>query len=155
MNIAAFKVFGANPIPMPFAEVYTGLETRTIDAQEHPIKRRLVSKKFYEVQKTFSLTHHAYSPLLVVINKAKFDGLTPEFQQALISSAQEAGSYQRKLVAEDQQKIIDGMKEAGVEVITDLDRKAFSDALGTQVRDMFVKDVPQGADLLKAVDEVQ
>ncbi|MCV5975350.1 hypothetical protein OFO29_23640, partial [Escherichia coli] len=28
-------------------------------------------------------------------------------------------------------------------------------ALGTQVRDMFVKDVPQGADLLKAVDEVQ
>ncbi len=35
MNIAAFKVFGANPIPMPFAEVYTGLETRTIDAQEH------------------------------------------------------------------------------------------------------------------------
>ena len=146
MNIAAFKVFGANPIPMPFAEVYTGLETRTIDAQEHPINV-VWSAKFFEVQKYLSLTHHAYSPLLVVINKAKFDGLTPEFQQALISSAQEAGSYQ--------QKIIDGMKEAGVEVITDLDRKAFSDALGTQVRDMFVKDVPQGADLLKAVDEVQ
>ncbi len=142
MNIAAFKVFGANPIPMPFAEVYTGLETRTIDAQEHPINV-VWSAKFFEVQKYLSLTHHAYSPLLVVINKAKFDGLTPEFQQALISSAQEAGSYQRKLVAEDQQKIIDGMKEAGVEVITDLDRKAFSDALGTQVRDMFVKDVPE------------
>mgnify|MGYP000491070716 CR=1 FL=1 len=154
MNIAAFKVFGANPIPMPFAEVYTGLETRTIDAQEHPINV-VWSAKFFEVQKYLSLTHHAYSPLLVVINKAKFDGLSPEFQQALVSSAQEAGNYQRKLVAEDQQKIIDGMKEAGVEVITDLDRKAFSDALGTQVRDMFVKDVPQGADLLKAVDEVQ
>ncbi|EPM8762882.1 DctP family TRAP transporter solute-binding subunit [Escherichia coli] len=131
-----------------------GLKTRTIDAQEHPINV-VWSAKFFEVQKYLSLTHHAYSPLLVVINKAKFDGLTPEFQQALISSAQEAGNYQRKLVAEDQQKIIDGMKEAGVEVITDLDRKAFSDALGTQVRDMFVKDVPQGAELLKAVDEVQ
>ncbi len=33
MNIAAFKIFGANPIPMPFSEVYTGLETRTIDAR--------------------------------------------------------------------------------------------------------------------------
>ncbi|MCZ8856454.1 DctP family TRAP transporter solute-binding subunit [Escherichia albertii] len=131
-----------------------GLKIRTIDAQEHPINV-VWSAKFYEVQKYLSLTHHAYSPLLVVINKAKFDGLTPEFQQALISSAQEAGNYQRKLVAEDQQKIINGMKEAGVEVITDLDRKAFSDALGTQVRDMFVKDVPQGAELLKAVDEVQ
>lgn len=91
MNIAAFKVFGANPIPMPFAEVYTGLETRTIDAQEHPINV-VWSAKFFEVQKYLSLTHHAYSPLLVVINKAKFDGLSPEFQQALISSAQEAGT---------------------------------------------------------------
>ena len=83
MNIAAFKVFGANPIPMPFAEVYTGLETRTIDAQEHPINV-VWSAKFFEVQKFLSLTHHAYSPLLVVINKAKFDGLSPEFQQALV-----------------------------------------------------------------------
>lgn len=60
MNIAAFKVFGANPIPMPFAEVYTGLETRTIDAQEHPINV-VWSAKFFEVQKFLSLTHHAYS----------------------------------------------------------------------------------------------
>lgn len=154
MNIAAFRIFGANPIPMPFAEVYTGLETRTIDAQEHPINV-VWSAKFYEVQKYLTLTHHAYSPLLVVINKAKFDSLNPQFQEALLSSAKEAGDYQRKLVAEDQQKIIDGMKEAGVEVLTDIDRKAFSDALGTQVRDMFLKDNPQGADLLKAVDEVQ
>lgn len=113
------------------------------------------SAKFYEVQKYLSLTHHAYSPLLLVINKAKFDALSPQFQEALLSSAKEAGDYQRKLVAEDQQKIIDGMKEAGVEVLTDIDRKAFSDALGSQVRDMFLKDNPQGADLLKAVDEVQ
>ncbi len=87
---------------MPFAEVYTGLETRTIDAQEHPINV-VWSAKFYEVQKYLSLTHHAYSPLLVVINKAKFDE-SRSSSEALISSAQEAGSYQRKLVAEDQQK---------------------------------------------------
>lgn len=154
MNIAAFKIFGANPIPMPFAEVYTGLETRTIDAQEHPINV-VWSAKFYEVQKYLSLTHHAYSPLLVVINKKKFDALSPQLQQALLTSAKEAGDYQRQLVAQDQQKIIDGMKEAGVEVLTDIDRKAFSDQLGSQVRDMFVKEVPQGAALLKAVDEVQ
>ncbi len=41
MNIAAFKIFGANPIPMPFSEVYTGLETRTIDAGT-PYQRRAV-----------------------------------------------------------------------------------------------------------------
>ena len=71
MNIAAFKVFGANPIPMPFAEVYTGLETRTIDAQEHPINV-VWSAKFYEVQKYLSLTHHAYSPQYVVNRFVRF-----------------------------------------------------------------------------------
>ncbi len=91
MNIAAFKIFGANPIPMPFSEVYTGLETRTIDAREHPINV-VWSAKFYEVQKYLSLTHHAYSPLLLVINKAKFDALSPQFREALLSSAKEAGT---------------------------------------------------------------
>ncbi|XNM76950.1 hypothetical protein ACLK19_24140 [Escherichia coli] len=54
----------------------------------------------------------------------------------------------------DRQKIIDGMKERAWKSSRS-DRKAFSDALGTQVRDMFVKDVPQGADLMKAVRQVQ
>ncbi|MEZ3141351.1 TRAP transporter substrate-binding protein [Citrobacter braakii] len=154
MNIAAFKIFGANPIPMPFAEVYTGLETRAIDAQEHPINV-VWSAKFYEVQKYLSLTHHAYSPLLLVMNKAKFDALAPKLQETLLSAAKEAGDYQRQLVAENQQKIINGMKNSGVEVLTDIDRKAFSNVLGNQVRDMFLKDTPHGAYLLKAVDEVQ
>ncbi|MBW6087381.1 TRAP transporter substrate-binding protein DctP [Escherichia coli] len=54
MNIAAFKVFGANPIPMPFAEVYTGLETRTIDAQEHPINVVWSAKFFRSAEIPFS-----------------------------------------------------------------------------------------------------
>ncbi len=40
-----------------------------------------------------------------MINKAKFDALSPQFREALLSSAKEAGDYQRKLVAEDQQKL--------------------------------------------------
>lgn len=109
MNIAAFKIFGANPIPMPFSEVYTGLETRTIDAQEHPINV-VWSAKFYEVQKYLSLTHHAYSPLLLVINKAKFDALSPQLQEALLSSAKKrvtTSATGRRRSA----KIIDGMKK--------------------------------------------
>lgn len=152
MNIAAFKIFGANPIPMPFAEVYTALETRTIDAQEHPINV-VWSAKFYEVQKYLTLTHHAYSPLILVMNKKKFDALTPELQQTLVSAAKEAGNYQRQLVAEDQQKILAGMQADGVEIITDPDREAFRNALGDQVRDMYLKDNPESARLLTAIDE--
>ena len=36
-HIEAFKLLGANPVPMPLAELYTALEMKTVDAQEHPL----------------------------------------------------------------------------------------------------------------------
>ena len=41
-HIEAFKELGANPVPMPIAELYTALEMKTVDAQEHPIGRVLL-----------------------------------------------------------------------------------------------------------------
>ncbi|WHP82114.1 TRAP transporter substrate-binding protein [Edwardsiella anguillarum] len=154
MNIAAFRILGANPLPMSFSEVYTALETRTIDAQEHPINVTW-SAKFYEVQKYLTLTHHAYSPLIVVMNLKKFQALDPVQQQALLSAAREAGEYQRQLVAQNQQRIIAGMRESGVAVIEQPDRQAFADALGSQVREMFLKAHPQEAALLQAIEQTQ
>ncbi|EKS7794844.1 TRAP transporter substrate-binding protein [Edwardsiella piscicida] len=154
MNIAAFRLLGANPLPMPFSEVYTALETRTIDAQEHPINVTW-SAKFYEVQRYLTLTHHAYSPLIVVMNLKRFQTLEPDQQQALLSAAREAGEYQRQRVVEDQQRIIAGMRESGVEVIVQPDRRAFAEALGSQVRDMFLQAHPQEAALLQAIEQTQ
>ena len=87
-HIEAFKLLGANPVPMPLAELYTALEMRTVDAQEHPLGV-LWSAKLYEVQKHLSLTNHAYSALIVVMNKAKFDAMPPEHQKALVEAARE------------------------------------------------------------------
>ncbi len=154
MNIEAFKLLGANPIPMPFAEVYTALETRTIDAQEHPINVTW-SAKFYEVQKHLSLTHHAYSPLILVMNKKKFDALSPDLQKVLVDAARESGDYQRQLVAENEAKILDGLRKAAIEVVEDVDQDAFRAALGDHVRNMFADKNEGGAALLKAIDETK
>ena len=54
MNIAAFKVLALTRSRCRFAEVYTGLETRTIDAQGTPDQRRLVSKFFRSAEVPFS-----------------------------------------------------------------------------------------------------
>ncbi len=64
------------------------------------------SAKFYEVQKYLSSSSRLFASAATVINKAKFDALSPQLREALLlSSAKEAGDYQRKLVAEDQQKL--------------------------------------------------
>jgi tripartite ATP-independent transporter DctP family solute receptor len=139
-HIEAFKLLGANPVPMPLAELYTALEMKTVDAQEHPLGV-LWSAKLYEVQKYLSITNHCYSALIVAMNKAKFDSLPPATQKALIDSAREAGQYQRKLNNDNMAKIVADVKKAGMQVVETVDtgpflevtkpgRKTFTDKFG-------------------------
>lgn len=55
--IETFSTLGANALPMPFPEVYTALEQRTVDGQENPTATVLASK-FFEVQKHLVLDRH-------------------------------------------------------------------------------------------------
>ena len=48
---------GANPTPMAYAEVYTGLQTGAIDGQDNPLPN-VENMKFYEVMKQIVLTSH-------------------------------------------------------------------------------------------------
>jgi len=151
-HIEAFKLLGANPVPMPLAELYTALEMKTVDAQEHPIGV-LWSAKLYEVQKHLSLTYHAYSALVVVMNKQKFESLSPANQKAIVEAAREAGAYQRKLNNENIAKIVADLKKLNVSVVEKVDpnpflevtkpgRKTFTDKFG-------------GEDVIKAIDAVR
>jgi len=94
--IDAFKTLGANAIPMPFTELYTAMETRAIDAQENPVSL-IYANKFYEVQKHITLTHHAYSPYVVLMSQKKWKSLDSGKQQALRESCVQARDYQREL----------------------------------------------------------
>ena len=149
MYIEAFKLLGANPVPMPLAELYTALETRAVDAQEHPIGI-FWSSKLYEVQKYLSLTNHGYTPLIVVMNKAKFDALSPELQNAMIEAAKEAGQYQRDLNVKNEKEIITSLQKQGIEVIEKVDTQPFQAVIAEQVRKSFVE--KHGDALLKQVD---
>lgn len=149
MYIEAFKLLGGNPVPMPLAELYTALETRAVDAQEHPIGI-FWSSKLYEVQKYLSLTNHGYTPLIVVMNKAKFDGLSPELQTAILEAAKEAGQFQRDLNVKNEKGIIEHLRKQGVEVIEKVDTQPFQAIIADQVRKSFVE--KHGDELLKKVD---
>ncbi len=97
-HIQAFMLLGMNPSPMPIAELYTALETGTYDAQEHSINVTW-SSKFYEVQKHLTVSNHVYSPLILAMNKAKFDSLPANVQTIVVQAAREAAAYQRDLNA--------------------------------------------------------
>ena len=77
-----FKTLGSNAVPMAFSEVYSALETKTVDGQENPFNN-IETMKFYEVQKYLTLTKHAYSPTLVLFSKKIWDTLSPQEQTTL------------------------------------------------------------------------
>ncbi|MEY4882849.1 MAG: hypothetical protein RIS34_703 [Pseudomonadota bacterium] len=94
INVAWVKALGANPTPMPFAEVYGGLEQKAIDGQENPLGV-IAANKFWEVQKYIALTNHQYNPQSVIFSKKVWDTLTPAEKKILDSSADEAAKGQR------------------------------------------------------------
>ena len=77
---------------MAFTEVYSALETKTVDGQENPFIS-VDTNKFYDVQKYASNTRHAYSPLLVLAGKKFWDQLSNDERTILMGAANEAKRY--------------------------------------------------------------
>ena len=123
-HLQAFKLWGANPVPMPFSELYLALQTGTVDAQENPINN-IHANRMYEVQKHLSLTGHAYTASIVAMNLGKFNALPPEQQKALLEAVREAGLFQRELNAKQEGENLAKMKAAGLQVIDKIDTEPF------------------------------
>ncbi len=113
--IDTFKELGANAVPMAFSEVYSALETKTVDGQENPFAL-IENMKFYEVQKYLSLTRHSYAPLMMLFSKKVWDGLSPQEQQALQACAVEGRDVQRKVAREKSNTSLEGLKAKGMTV---------------------------------------
>ncbi|MDY0746715.1 TRAP transporter substrate-binding protein [Paucibacter sp. R3-3] len=113
--IETFKALGANPLPMPFTELYGALESRAVDAQENPLGL-IDASKFYEVQKYLSMTGHVYSPFIVIGSKKWFDKLAPADQVAVKQAGVESCSYQRGLAREQAKQLVAGLKAKGLQI---------------------------------------
>ena len=116
LQIAMWKNWGANPTPMAFTEVISALQQGTIDAQENPLSI-IDSNKLYEVQHYISLTGHLFSPHILYINKAIYDGFDPEIKKAFDDAAAAYQTAQRKRATELNTLSVDKFKKAGCEVI--------------------------------------
>ncbi len=117
VHLETFRTLGANPSPMPFGELFTALQQKTMDGQENPLLI-IKTSKFYEVQKHLALTGHFYSPAVLMVNEKLFKGFTPDQQKALLDGAKEARDFERNFIIESEKKIVDELKKAGMEVTT-------------------------------------
>jgi tripartite ATP-independent transporter DctP family solute receptor len=108
-----FRAFKANPLPMPFAELYGALEAKAVDGQENPFSV-ILSNKFFEVQKYVSATNHVYAANIILVSKKFWDKLTPAEQKMMTDAANESRAYQRQTSRAVAQKAVSELQAKGM-----------------------------------------
>ena len=108
VQMATWKMLGANPTPIAFNEVYTALQQHTVDAQENPLEY-IVSQKFYEQQKYIIRDNHVSAAAVWVMNKAFYESLPNDiktiFDEAMEEGRKTADAYE-KTATEKQEKVV-------------------------------------------------
>jgi TRAP-type transport system periplasmic protein len=122
--VAMMKAMGANPVPMPYVEVYLAMKQGTIDGMELP-SFTFTSDKFQEVTKYYSLTRHSYPPIAWFMNLKKYGALPADIQKAVDESMRDACQLHRKLEVEKEKNDFEVMKKAGVQINEVKDIRAF------------------------------
>ena len=147
-RVKMFKLYGANPTPMAFSEVFTALQTGVIDGQENPYAQ-IASAKFQEVQKYLSRTGHVYTPAYVLVSAKHFAKLPLDVRIELEACAASSQEEVYKKAAELEVELLTVIKDAGVKV-NDPDKAAFIEA-SKPVYKEFAESVEGGQALIDTV----
>ena len=145
--LAALRMMGANPTPMAYGEIYTGLQTGVIDGFEQAAAI-LVAERFYEVARHLTFTRHLFGPLVICYSKAQWDRLSPDDQAKIRQAAIMARDKERALAPVREAEALKVLRERGMNMY-DFDTTAFAQA-AIQVQDQLAKE--RGAtDLLEKI----
>lgn len=109
------QALGANPTPMAYAEVYTGLQTGAIDGQDNPLPN-VQNMKFYEVMSQIVLTSHLVGFDLLTISSKTWNGLTPEQQAKVQAAADKAIAWSTAQHLKQEAELAESFKQKGLEV---------------------------------------
>jgi TRAP-type transport system periplasmic protein len=123
--VEMIRAFGAAPTPIPFGEVYTALQQKTVDGQENPIPT-IYARKFYEVQSVLTMSRHMLQNNTIMINRASLERLSPEHQKVLMEEAAAISARNSELQQGREQSLLKEIRKSGrIKVIDDPDRAAF------------------------------
>jgi len=137
------KALGANPTPMAFTEIYTALQTGSVDGQDNPLPT-VVDAKFYEVTKQIAMTSHLVDLNYIAFSKAVWDKLTPEQQAAVQKAAEDAAESGRQKQLAKEADVGSFLEGKGM-AIYEPDLKAFREHVQAQyVGSEFAKSWPEG-----------
>jgi TRAP-type C4-dicarboxylate transport system substrate-binding protein len=154
MLTAAYKAYGADPTPLPYAEVYGGLQLKMIDGQVNPIFA-IEEMKFYEVSDYMIFTGEQQFTTTVITNSDWYEGLSDEHKTMIQEAIGEANGYIFEVQKQYNQERLEIIKEKKPDIqiieLTEEERQAFRER-ATPLRETYVEMVgPGGKEVLDSL----
>jgi C4-dicarboxylate-binding protein DctP len=127
---AQMRGIGASPQVLAFGEVYTALQTGTVDGGENTLSN-IFTQKMHEVQKHITLSNHGYIGYGVIVNKKFWEGLPADLRAVLEQAMKEATVYEREVAQQENDRALAGikaLKKTEIRVLNDAERNAWQQA---------------------------
>ena len=152
IHIDIFSALGAKPTAIAYNDIYSSMQTGTIDAFEMDVFGA-ESNKFYEVCKNMAITAHFNNSPILILSKAMFDGLTEEQQGWVLQASQDAADASFETTVSKEKEFTQKMVDHGVKV-KEIDLTEWKAAV-KPVIDKYAAEVPEVQMVLDAVEKAK
>lgn len=140
------KALGAETVPIAYVELYTALQSGSVDGAENPPVSYYYNK-FYEVAPYYVKDGHTYAPGVILVSEITWNTLSEEDRQVLIEAARLAQDYNRVEIEKADEQAYRALERAGVEILEPEDPETWSRA----VEPVYQK---YGAEFLDLIEEI-
>src|SRR5699024_1325529 len=113
--VTQYQAINAGGISVPFSDLYSSLQNKTVDGQENPYSN-IATKKFYEVQDYMTISDHGFMGYGLIISKNKFDSLPEDLQATIKEAAAEANEWEREETKRTDSEYLQEITDYGVTI---------------------------------------
>jgi tripartite ATP-independent transporter DctP family solute receptor len=149
-----FPAYGAQPVHMPFGEVYTSLQTGVVDMAENGVNVYL-SNKHYEVAPVMSMTQHEANNNLVWVSDKTWQSLSDEQKACVEQAAAAIGEQEPAHALQLEQDSAAELEKIGVKIVTGVDKSGFIEA-AQPIQDQLAAELgPQAVEIVEIIRNIK
>lgn len=149
-----FPAYGAQPVHMPFGEVYTSLQTGVVDMAENGVNVYL-SNKHYEVAPVMSFTQHEANNNLVWVSDKTWQSLSDEQKACVEQAATAIGEQEPAHALQLEQDSAAELEKIGVKIVSEVDKSGFIEA-AQPIQDQLAEELgPQAVEIVEIIRNIK
>jgi tripartite ATP-independent transporter DctP family solute receptor len=151
---AMFPAYGAQPVHMPFGDVYTSIQTGVVDMAENSVNVYF-SNKHYEVAPVMSFTQHEANNNILWVSDKTWLCLSDEQKGWVEEAARAVGEQEPVHALMLEKESAEKLKAIGVQIVEDVDKSGFIE-VAQPIQDQLAAELgPQAVEIVEIIRNIK